>query len=147
MTTFNKAYGFVEHRAHGVHDFSSDQLVVALSNTAPGSESTNPTVLTANCILGNVTQISYTNCSSRNITTSGSAQSGGTYKLTLADLPLSASGGAVWPFRYVYIYNDTPTSPAAPILGYSDYGSAITLSDGESFTLDFSDANGLLQDT
>lgn len=96
-------------------------------------------------VLANVTQISYTNLSSRNITTSASAQTGGTYKLTLTDLTLTASGGTVGPFRYVYIYNDAPTSPADPLIGYYDYGSAITLNAGETLDIDFDGTNGVLQ--
>lgn len=144
MATFNKLNGFVEHLAEKVHNLGSDQLVIALSNTAPGSESTPPTGSTAACILANVTQISYTNLSTRNITTSTSAQSSGTYKLVLTDLVLTASGGSVGPFRYVYIYNDTPTSPADALIGYYDYGSSITLQDGETLTIDFDGTNGVL---
>lgn len=144
MATYNKISDFVEHVAEKVHNLGSDQLVVALSNTAPGSESTPPTGDGAG-ILANVTQISYTNLSSRNITTSASAQASGTYKLTLTDLVLAASGGSVGPFRYAYIYNDTPTSPADPLIAYYDYGSALTLNDGETLTIDFDGTNGFLQ--
>ncbi len=143
MATFNKLNGFVEHLAEGVHNLGSNQLVVALSNTAPGSETTPPTGATTTCILANVTQISYTNLSSRNVTTSTSDQTSGTYKLVCADLVLTASG-AVGPFRYVYLYNDTPTSPADPLIGYYDYGSSISLATSETFTIDFDGTNGVL---
>lgn len=144
MATFTKLNGFVEHLAEKVHNLGSDQLIVALSNTAPGSESTPPTGSTAACILANVTQVSYTNLSSRNITTSASAQTSGTYKLTLTDLTLTSSGGSTGPFRYVYLVNDTPTSPADPLIGYYDYGSSITLADTETLTIDFDGTNGVL---
>lgn len=142
MASFTKLNGFVEHLAEKVHNLGSDQLVIALSNTAPGSESTPPTGSTAACILANVTQISYTNCSTRNITTSTSAQTSGTYKLVLTDLVLTASGGTVGAFRYVYIYNDTATSDN--LIGYYDYGSSITLADTETFTIDFDASGGVL---
>lgn len=144
MATFTKLNGFVEHCAEGVHVFGTHQLAVALSNTAPGSESTPPTGSTAACILANVTQISYTNLSSRNVTTSSSAQTSGTYKLVCADLVLTSSGGSTGPFRYVYLYNDTPTSPADPLIGYYDYGSSITLLASETLTIDFDGTNGVL---
>jgi hypothetical protein len=143
MAAFNKLPGFVEHLHEGVHNFASHQLAVALSNTAPGSESTPPNGSTAACILANVSQVSYTNLSSRDVTTDASAQTGGTYKLTLADLVLTATG-SVGPFRYVYLYNDTPTSPADPLIGYYDYGEAITMNSGETFTVDFDGATGAL---
>ena len=136
MATFTKVNDFVEHVAEKVHNLSSDQLVVALSNTAPASETSNPTA-DGNGVLANVTQITYTNLSSRNITTSSSSVSSGTYQLALTDLTLTASGGSVGPFRYVYIYNDAPTSPADPLIGYYDYGSSITLNDGEDILIDF----------
>lgn len=145
MASFNKLNGFVEHLSEGTHNLGSNQLAVALSNTAPGSEGTPPTGSTAACVLANVTQVSYTNLSSRNITTSSSAQSSGTYKLVLTDLVLTSTGGSTGPFRYVYVYNDTATSPADALIGYYDYGSSITLADGESLTINFDDTNGLLQ--
>lgn len=134
MATFNKFNAFVENLAEGVHNLGSNQLVVALTNTLPTS---------ANSVLTDITQITYTNLSSRNITTTSSAQTGGLYKLVLTDLVLTATG-AVGPFRYVVIYNDTPTSPADPLIGWYDYGSSISLASGETLTIDFDAANGLL---
>lgn len=143
MATFTKLNGFVEHLAEGVHNLQTGALTLALSNTAPGSEGTPPTGSTAACILANVTQISYTNCSTRVLTVNSSAQSGGTYSLGIANLTLTASG-TVGPFRYVYVYNDTPTSPADPLIGYYDYGSSITLATGETFLFDLSAVSNIL---
>ena len=143
MASFVKINDFVANAVENM-DLESDQLVIALSNTAPGSESSNPTADTDG-ILGNVTQISYSNLSSRNLTTTSSGQSGGVYKLVLADLTLTASGGSVAAFRYIYIYNDTVSSPADPLIGYYDYGSSLTLNDGDTFTIDFSPSNGVIQ--
>lgn len=143
MAVFNKLNGFVEHLAEGVHNLGSDQLVLALSNVAPSAETTVPTTTTPNCVLANVTEISYTGLSSRQVTTSSGAQSSGTYRLTLADLTLSSTG-TVGPFRYIYLYNDAPTSPADPLIGYFDYGANLTLNNGESLTIDFDQASGAL---
>lgn len=134
MAAFNKFNAFVENLAEGVHNLQTGQLVVALTNTAPTA---------GNSVLADITQITYTNLSSRNITTSSSAQTSGTYRLILNDLVLTASG-AVGPFRYVVIYNDTPTSPTDPLIGWYDLGSSITLASGESITIDFDGTNGLL---
>lgn len=143
MATFNKVNDFVKNAVHNM-DLESDQIVIALSNTAPGSEVNNPTA-DGNGVLANVTQVSYTNLSSRNVTTTSSTQTGGTYKLVLADITLTSTGGSTGPFRYVYIYNDTVATPADPLIGYYDYGSSLTLNDGDSLTVDFSAANGVLQ--
>ncbi len=142
MASFVKVNDFVKNAVHNI-DLESDQIAVALTNTAPGSESSNPTA-DGNGIVGNLTQISYTNCSSRNVTTTSSTQSSGTYKLVLADLTLTASG-TVGPFRYIYIFDDTVSTPADPIIGYYDYGTSITLNNGDTFTLDFSPSNGVIQ--
>lgn len=143
MATFNKVNDFVKNAVHNM-DLESDQIVVALSNTAPGSEASNPTA-DNNGVLANVTQVAYTNLSSRNVTTTSSTQTSGTYKLVLADITLTSTGGSTGPFRYVYLYNDTVTTPADPLIGYYDYGSSLTLNDGDSLTIDFSAANGVLQ--
>jgi len=142
MASFTKVNDFVKNAVHNM-DLESDTLAVALSNTAPGSESSNPTADT-NGILANVTQISYSNCSSRTLTTSSSSQTSGTYKLVVADLTLTASG-TVGPFRYIYLYDDTVTSPADPLIGLYDYGASVTLNNGDTFTLDFSPSNGVIQ--
>ena len=136
MATYNKFQSFVEAIAEAVHNLGSDQLTVAVTNTAPNATDTQ---------LSQITEISYTNCSSRDITTNSSAQTGGTYQLTLADLVLTASGGTVGPFRYVVVYNDDATNDE--LIAWFDYGSSITLQDGETLTIDFDGTNGLLQIT
>lgn len=133
MASFSKFNSFVEALAEKAHNLGSDQLVVALTNSAP---------IAANTQLSDITEITYTGLSSRNITTSTSAQTSGTYKLVLADLVLTASA-PVGPFRYVVLYNDTATSDL--LIGWYDYGVSITLGSGETLTLDFDPTNGVLQ--
>jgi hypothetical protein len=132
MATFTKFQPFVEALAEKKHNLGSDTLTVALTNTAPSA---------ANSVLTDITQISYTNCSSRAITTTSSTQTTGTYKLILTDITLTASG-AVGPFRYVVIYNDTATND--DLISYYDYGSSVTLASGDSFAINFDDLNGFL---
>jgi len=131
-STLTTVYSLVEAIAEKVHNLGSDTLKVALTNSAPTQ---------SNTVLANITEISYTNCSARTLTVSSSAQSSGTYKLVVADLVLTASGGSVGPFRYAVVYNDTATNDE--LIGYYDYGSSITLADGETLTLDFDGANGV----
>jgi len=134
MATYNKFNQTVEDLGNGVHDLAADQLVVALTNTLP---------VATNSVLADLTEIAYTNLSTRNITTTSATQTSGTYRPILVDLLLTASGGAVADFRYVVVYNDTPTSPADPLIAWYDYGSTVTMQDGETFLIDFDGVNGL----
>lgn len=133
MATYTKINIFTLDIAQKVHNLGSDQLKVALTNTLP---------VVTNTVLANITEISYTNISTRNLTTSSSTQTSGTYKLVIADLVLTASG-AVGPFRYIVIYNSTAAS--GNLIAWYDYGSSITMANGETVTLDFDGTNGLLQ--
>lgn len=134
MAAFNKFNSFVEAVAEKKHNLGSDSLVVALCAAAsPPSAS--------NSVLADLTQISYTNLSSRALTISSSSQTSGTYKLVLNDLTLTASGGAVAAWRYAVIYNDTATNDE--LIGYYDRGSDLTLADGDSVVLNFDGSAGV----
>ena len=134
MAAFNKFNSFVEAIAEKVHNLGSDQIVVALTAAANAP-------VASNTQLSNLTQISYTNLSTRNVTTTSSSQTSGTYKLVLTDLVLTASG-AVATFRYVVLYNDTATNDE--LIGWYDYGSDVTLANGDTFTIDFDGSAGVL---
>jgi hypothetical protein len=137
MASFNKFQPFVANIANKVYNLGSDQLKVALCATA------NTPVNTYNQ-LSNLTEISYTNLSSRNITTTSCVQTSGVLKLILADLTLTASG-TVAAFQYVVIYDDTATNKE--LIGWYDMGVAITLATSSALLLDFDQTNGLLQIT
>lgn len=136
MATYTKFQPFVEKLAEKAHNLGSDQLVIALCAAANAPAVTNG-------VLSDLTTISYTNLSSRNITTSSSSQTSGIYKLVLSDLVLTASGGAVATFRYVVVYNDTATNDE--LIAFYDHGSNVTLADGETYTIDFDGTNGFHQ--
>ncbi len=139
MATAVKFHSFVEHVAEKVHNLGADSLKVVLTNSAP---------VNTNTILSDLTQIANGNGYTTGGTAasiSSSAQSSGTYKLVLADVVFTASGGSMGPFRYTTLYNDTPTSPADPLILFWDYGSSITLLTGETFTWDADPTNGVLQ--
>jgi|TARA_R110000851_G_scaffold106584_1_gene225887 hypothetical protein len=130
MATYNKFNQFVEDLAHGVHNMSTGAATVALCAAASAPVATNS-------VLADLTQVSYTNLSSRVLASpTTSAQTSGTFTQLWPDLVLTASG-AVATFRYVVIYNDTPTSPADPLICWYDYGSDLTLASGETLTIDF----------
>jgi hypothetical protein len=135
MATFNKFNSFTEAVAEKVHNLGSDTLSLFLCSSANAP-------VAGNTVLANITQISYTNLSSRTLTVSSSSQTSGTYKLVIADKTLTASGGSVATFRYVGIYNDTATNDE--LICWYDNGSDVTLTDGQSFVIDFDGTNGLL---
>ena len=135
MASYNKINEFVADICNKVHNLGSDQLKVALTAAAHAPVATNT-------ILANLTEVSYTNLSTRNITLTSSTQTSGTYSLILADLTLTASG-AVATFRYVVIYNSTAGS--GNLICWFDYGSNVTLASGDTFVIDFDNTNGLLQ--
>lgn len=126
MSAYNKFNSFVEALAEKVHNLGSDVIKLALTNVAPAAGNTQ---------LSNITEISYTNCSARTVTVLSSSQTAGVYSLVLQDLILTATGGTVGPFRYVVVYNDTATNKE--LIAWYDYGTAITLADGETLTVDF----------
>lgn len=131
MATFNKFNIFTEDLAKGNHNLGSDQLKIALTNSAPSA---------SNTVLTDITEISYTNLGSRNVTTSSCSQTAGVLKLVLADPTMTATG-AVGPFRYVVLYNDTSTNDK--LIGWYDRGSSDSLASGDSLVVDFDGSNGV----
>ena len=136
MAAYNKFQQFTKDLIDGVHDFDGHAFKVALTNTAP---------VNTNTVLANITQIANGNgyTTGGTATTISTSTATGTAKVTGTDVVFTASG-SMGPFRYAVLYNDTPTSPADPLIGWWDYGSSITLAAAETFTVDFDATNGIL---
>ena len=127
MAAFVKYYAAAENIPEKVHNFGADSLTIVLSNTAPDLTDTN---------LASLSEIAAGNGYSSGgnaITITASSQTTGTYTLVGNDLVITASGGTIGPFRYAILHNAT----ANAAIGYCDYGSSITLQDGETFTVNF----------
>lgn len=137
MATFTKYNIFVEDWANKVHDLfgtagsGADTLKVMLSNAAPN--------VATHAVRADVTELGTANgyTSGGASATNVGTRSSGTLTVAGTDIVFTASGGTIGPFRYAILYNDTPTSPADPLIAYWDYGSSITLNDTETFTVDF----------
>lgn len=138
MASYNKFNQFVEDIVRGKHNFASDTFKVMLTNSAP---------VATNSIKGDLTDISAGNgyTAGGTATTITESVSSGTEKVVGTDVTFTASGGSIGPFRYAVLYNDTQTSPAKPLVAWWDYGSAVTLSSGDTFTVDFDGTNGIFQ--
>lgn len=137
MATYQKFEIFAEDVMDKVHDVVGtivdtdvDDLKIYLSNTAPN--------LGTNAVKADLAEITNENgyTAPVSVTPSGT-RTGGTVTLEGTKITITASGGTIGPFQYVVLYNDTPTSPADPLIAVWDYGSAITLNDGESFEIKF----------
>jgi hypothetical protein len=137
MATFNKFFPFVEAVAEKVHNLATDSLKVALSNVAPAQ---------ANSVFADITEIAaghgYTAGGNVAAQTT-SSQTAGVYKLVLAD-PATwvATSNSFAAFRYAVLYNDT--APSKNLIGWWDYGSTVTLTNNDSFTVDFDPTTGVL---
>ena len=125
MAAFNKFQDFSEQLSEGIHNFASHTFKLALTNSAPSA---------ANTVLADITQITAANGYPAGGTAIGSVtctESAGTTTIAGNKVTFTASGGSVGPFRYVVMYNDTSTSDN--LVGWWDYGSAVTLAAAETF--------------
>lgn len=128
MATYNKFQDFVEALCLGEHNLNTDTLKVYLSNAVPSASADADKTDLAEIANGNgyAAPVDIQNAMS---------ESGGTATVTAVDVTITASGGSVGPFQYAVIYNDTHATDG--LVCWYDYGSALTLNDGESITVDF----------
>ena len=133
MASYNKFQDFSEQLARGVHDFDAHTFKVMLTNSAP---------VATNTVKADLTEISAGNgyTAGGTATTISISETSGTTTVNGTEVVFTATG-AVGPFRYAVLYNDTPTSPADPLVAWWDYGSSISLANGETFTVKFSNAS------
>ena len=127
MADWTIVQDFIEKLGDETHDLTADTFKVAASNTA---------ILATNSTLSAITEIAAGNgyTAGGATATVSYAESGGTGTLTLdSDLVITASGGAIATFRYLYFYNDTAANDEG--ICFFDYGAAVDLASGESFTI------------
>jgi hypothetical protein len=134
VATFTFFHEFKRYLGDGTIDLDTHTFKWVLTNTAPTAAT--------DTILANITQIAngfgYTTggVTATSVTWTETGGGTGIWRFTAADSNWTASGGSFGPFRYPVLYDDTPTSPADPLVGYLDYGSAITITDLNTFTID-----------
>ena len=131
MASFNKFQQFAYDLCEKVHNLNADGINVALSNTAP--------VAASNKVFADITEITAHNgysAGGASVTPSGGTASG-TFTLTGTAVTWTASGGTIGPFEYIVLYNTSTSPNTKPLIGWWDYGSALTLNAGDSFTVQF----------
>lgn len=136
MATYNKFQDFAEQLGKAIHDLDGTHtLKVYLSNTTPSAS--------ADAVKADLAEISAGNgyTAGGEETTPTWSETSGTAKLVCTDVSWTASGGAIAQFRYAVLYNDTSTSDN--LIAWWDYGSALDLAAGETFTVDFDATNGV----
>lgn len=132
MASYVKYQITIQHIVNKVIDFfgTDDTFKVALASDAP--------TVSSDATISDITQVANGNgyTTGGSDTQNDSTRTGGTVTETAVDVTWTASG-SMGPFRYVIRYDDTPISPADPLMNYWDYGSDLTLASGETFTVDF----------
>jgi hypothetical protein len=134
MVAYNKFNNFVQDIAQGVHNFSTDALTYALTNTLP---------VATNSVIANIAQIAYTNMSSRVPTITSCVQTSGVLKLIIGNLTIAQNTTISAAFQYVVFYNATPA--AGPLICWFDYGTSVTLYPGDTFPIQADQTNGVFR--
>ncbi len=130
MATYNKFEVFAGDLCNGVHDCNADLIEIYLSNAAPSPS--------ADVVKTDVLEITIENgYIGGEDTQQTGVEATGTYTLTGTKVVWTASGGTIGPFQYVVLFNDTSATPLDPLISWWDYGSPLTLQNGETFTVKF----------
>ena len=137
MAVFFKFNAFVEDVHEGVHDLSTQALKVYLTNAAPDAA--------LDAVKADLLEITNENgyTAPVTLTTVTSTLNGAVYELAADDLTAAGAGamvtatGSVGPFQHVILYNDGTTAKVDPLIGAWSYPTAITMSAGEKFEVDF----------
>jgi hypothetical protein len=130
MATYVKFEIFSEDLASAVHDLNAtgDTLKLYLTNSAPNAAT--------HAVKGDLAGISEENGYAAADVQNDISRSGGTTSLTGVDVTWTATAGGFGPFRYVVLYNEDTTVKTDPLIAYWDYGSSISVSEGEDFLAD-----------
>ena len=142
MATFTFFHEFKKYLGDGTIDLDTHSFKWMLTNSAPTAGT--------NTVKADITEISAGNgytaggTALTSVTWAETGAGTGIWQFGAADTVFTASGGSIGTFRYVVLYDDTPTSPADPLVGYLDNGSSVTVTTGNTFTVDVG-ANGIFQ--
>jgi hypothetical protein len=133
--TLNLYQDFAEQIGLETHQLNTDTIKACLTNTAPTATHATYSQIAGELSTGNGYTAGGEDC--QNVW----SESSGTAKLVCVNVVWTASG-AVGPFQYVIFYNDTASNKN--LIGWVDYGSAVNLTSGDTFTLDIDATGGIL---
>jgi hypothetical protein len=140
MASYNKLNAFSAYLPNGAVNLASDTLKVMLTNTIPIATNAVYSDISGNELgSGN----GYTT-GGATVTTTSSTQTSGTYKYvaSLAN-PTWTATGTMGPFRYAVMYDSSAATKV--LVGWWDYGSALTLASTNTFTITLDATNGVFQ--
>lgn len=139
-STFTVYHEFKRYLADGTVDLDGDNFVAFLSNSTPAAATET--------VRADITGIGETNgyaaLTMTGVTWTETGAGTGVWRFDCADFAWTASAGSFGPFQYVILYDDTPAAPADPLVGYWDYGSSISITDGNEFSFVVG-ANGVFE--
>ena len=133
MATWTKFQDYAEQKNEAVHNWATHTFKIALTNTAPVA--TQATWNTTDHPAPAAANGYSAGGSATTITTSEVA---GTMTVQGTQIVFTATAGGIGPFRYAVLYN---SSAADAAVAFTDYGSSITLNDGEPLTVKFNNAS------
>jgi len=141
VASYNKFNLFTQDVCRATYNFNAaDVFKVMLTNTAP---------VATNHVYADVSGAELTTTGGYTVGGISSAMSdsssSGTEKVLATNVTWTGSGGGMGPFRYVIVYDTTPSSPLKPLVCWFDNGSSISLNSGDTFTVSFDGTNGLFQ--
>lgn len=136
MAAYNKYTAAIEPLLEGINS-ATDAWKIALAATVNAADTTFTPGTTDLATAGGYT------AGGNAASTTSASQTGGTFKLVLANPAVWTATGAGFTFRYAILWDSTTSTP----VGYWDYGSSQAVAAGETVTVTLDATNGVFQGT
>jgi hypothetical protein len=126
FSKFNQFVADVAKKLHDMNTSTTDVYKVYLTNTLP---------VAGNTVYNTPADLATANGYTATGTTIGTitgSQTAGVFSFSGGTNPAwTASGGSIGPFQYAVLYNST----SGKLIGWWDYGTTLTLTNGNTFTV------------
>lgn len=148
MAAYNKFNQFVQDICSKVQNLGADTLKIVLTLNSPSSLDTVCDTTGGTDVFkstSNAAEIAAGNGYTKDgaaVTITTASQVAGTYTLAGNQVVFTASGGSIGPLRYAALVNMSAAAAATrPPIAWWDYGSSLTLNNGDTLTVQFNGAN------